>query len=206
VKRFRVWIALAALPLLLGVVFFTFAAFLGNTLQPLAAVPGSIGFTAGFLLTRHLASKDGLSLGDLGWRRPTGPDLAVGLGAAALFWAINAFALHPLLQSAQPSFDPTLGSLSLPAATGLLLTAVVAEDTLYRGYALHVLKGRHGTVAALAITTACYALLAPGPGFALRLWSIYFGAVLGALRLWRRNLWPVAITHGLVALGPRLLA
>lgn len=215
--RARVWLALLAMPLLLGLAFAPFAAWLMQTrglegqalaeaMQPIAVFPATLGFGAAFLLTRALAKKDGLSLGTLGWARPSLADVAIGVGAAAVLGALNAWVLYPLVQAAQPSFDPTLPKVSLGAAAVTLLVAAVAEDTLYRGYALSVLRERHGAVAAVAVTSIFYALVTPAQGLALVLWAYYFGVVLCGLRLWRKNLWPVTIAHGLVALGPKLFA
>jgi len=130
----------------------------------------------------------------------------VGLGAAAVLWAVNSWVLYPLLQAAQPSFDPTLAKVSLPGAVVMFAIAVAAEETLYRGYAFTALQARHGTLVAMGVSTAAYALLTPGPELPLKLWALYFGAVLCALRWWRDNLWPVAIAHAWVSLGPKLLA
>ncbi len=170
------------------------------------AVPVSVGFGMTALFTWMMARKDGLSLASLGWQRPTLGDVAVGVGAAAVLMAINAALLYPLVQRAQPSFDPTLGSLSLPAALWMMTIAAASEDTLFRGYAFTTLQARRGTVAATLITTMFYAPLGGGQGWALVLWAVYFGVVLCALRVWRRSLWTVSITHVLVALGPKVLS
>lgn len=56
------------------------------------------------------------------------------------------------------------------------------------------------------MTSTFYALVTPARGLPLVLWAAYFGVVLCVLRAWRKNLWPVTITHCAVALGPKLLA
>jgi membrane protease YdiL (CAAX protease family) len=216
-SKARVWIALVAPPIALLAAFIPFAAYLAGVrgvpteelpkaMERIAAVPATLGFAAAFFAARALARRDGLTLGDLGWTRPTAVDLLVAIAAAALLAALNAFALYPRVQAAQPEFDPTLPGVSLPAAALTLVVAVVAEDTVFRGYGLRVLRERHGVVVAVAVTTVFYSLVTPGPGYALRLWTLYFGLVLCALRLWRQNLWPVAIAHALVSLTPKLLA
>ena len=215
-KRWRVWLALGAAPLVLALAFLPVAAWLAEgrglrgealtrALQSLAVFPATAGFTAAFLLTRWLARRDGLLLTDLGWRRPTLADLAVGAVGGAALGVANARWLYPVVQRLQPDFDPTLGGVSLPAVVLTLAVACVAEDSLYRGYALEALKRRHGPVVATALTSACYALLTPS-GPPLMLWAALFGLVLSGVRLWRGTLWPVALIHCAVGLTPRLLA
>ena len=86
----------------------------------------------------------------------------------------------------------------------LLSVAVVAEDTLYRGYAFVALRARHGPVLAVVVTSVFYALLAPGPDLALKAWALLFGLLLAGLRLWRGNLWPVVLAHAVVSLAPKV--
>lgn len=216
-KGFRVWLALLGSPVVLACAFLPLAAYLSaarglrgdelaKAIEPLAVFPASVGFTAAFLLTRLLAKSDGLALKTLGWSRPTPVDVVIGLCTGGLLAAVNTWLLYPLVQASQPSFDPTLAAVSLPAVLLTMVIAAVAEDTLYRGYALVVLKDRHGAVVAIAVTTTFYALLTPAQGLPLVLWAGSFGVVLTGLRLWRRNLWPVTLTHCIVALSPKLLA
>jgi membrane protease YdiL (CAAX protease family) len=212
-----VWLALFGLPLIVAVPFIGFGAYfagvrgltgaeLDATMQRVAPFPTSIGFAVGFFVIRMLAKKDGLTLADLGWRKPGGLDLAIAFGAAAVLSAVNAFVLYPLLATAQPSFDPKLTILSLPGAALMLLVAIPVEDTLYRGYAFKVLQLRHGAIAATLITTLFYAGFAGAQGLPVVAWAVYFGLVLSGLRLWRKNLWVVAIVHCVVSLGPKVLA
>lgn len=179
---------------------------LAKAIEPVAVFPACLGFGAIFLLTRWLARRDGLSLAALGWTRPALVDCAIGVGAAAVIGALNRLWLYPLVQRWQPTFDPTVPNVPLPAVVATLAVAVVAEDTLYRGYGLELLRGRHGTAVAVLVTSAFYALVAPGGGLPLIVWAFGFGIALGSLRVWRRNLWPVCIAHVLVSVGPRLLA
>lgn len=211
------WLALLVLPVALAGAFSPFIGYLAfadglrgdalvTALEAVAPIPATAAFAIGFWVIRSLARKDGLALAALGWIRPSAADLGIGLTAALGLSVLNARVLYPLVEAAQPSFDPTLAAVSLPVGVVMLSVAAVAEDTLYRGYALRVLRERHGTIVAVLVTTLAYALLAPGSELPLKLWAAYFGAVLCLLRLWRRNLWPVVITHVLVALSPKLLA
>lgn len=154
-KTYRVWLALFGMPFVLALAFLPVGAYfagarglraeeLAKAIEPVAVFPASVGFGACFFLTRWLARKDGLSLAELGWTRPKLLDVGVGLGAAVVLGALNAWVLYPWVQAGQPSFDPTLATVSTPAAVVMLLVAATAEDTLYRGYAFKVLADRHG--------------------------------------------------------------
>ncbi|MEW5852403.1 MAG: type II CAAX endopeptidase family protein [Myxococcota bacterium] len=211
----RVWLALFMLPLVLAVVFSTFGAYftavaglqgddVARAMDRVIAFPVSLGFSLAFLVTRAFARKDGLTLRDLGWARPSALDVVTGLGAGAVLWALNVYVLYPLVQRAQPAFDPTLANLSLPAAVVMMGISAASEDTLYRGYAFKLLRERQGTLLTLLVTSVFYAPLAGAQGWPLVTWAVYFGLVLGVLRIWRGNLWAVWLTHVVVALGPKV--
>lgn len=115
VQRWRVWLALLAVPVILAGVFAPFAIYfalarglrgqdIAKAIEPISFLPVSIGFAASLLLTQRLAKSDGLTLRDLGWARPAPADVAAGLGAGAILWALNARLLYPLVQRAQPAF------------------------------------------------------------------------------------------------------
>lgn len=215
--RARVWLALLAMPLGLAAAFAALVAVLvgvrgvpADTLEqvvpshaPWAVVPA---MALSFAVTRALARRDGLDLHALGWRQPSLADAGIGLGAVAVLLPLHQLVFAPMLVRAQPGFDPALRTLALLPAAVMLLASVVAEDTLYRGYALEVLRARWGSLAAIAVTSFAYALLAPGFEFPLKLWALGLGVVLGLLRLAWPSLWPVAVVHAALALGPKLLA
>lgn len=216
-KPWRVWVALLAAPLCLAVAFLPVVAYLlavrgvatdalQAAIEPLAPWPASVGFAASFVVTRGLARRDGVSLEALGWARPGRADVVVGLAAAAALWAVHQLVLAPAVHRAQPSFDPALARVAFAPALLMMSAGVVAEDTLYRGYALDTLRAKWGPVPALAVTSFAYALLAPGAELPLKAWAFGFGLVLGGLKLWRGSLWPVALVHLAVVLGPKLLA
>lgn len=211
----RMWVALLAAPLVLFAAFAPVVAWLSSqgrlgddpvkAMEPIAAGPSVVGFGALFLLVRTLARRDGLSLRDLGWTRPSALDVGVGLGVGLGFFALEHLALHPWLIGLRPSFDPTLASTPLPLVLLMLPVAMVAEDTLYRGYAFVRLRERHGVVVAGAVTTVGYALLAPGQGWPLTVFTLGLGVVLFAVRLWRGGLVPVLLVHLVAGVGPVLL-
>ncbi len=212
-----VWATLVAAPLALALPFCPVVAFLairqgleGEALiaavQRVAVVPATAGFCLIALMTWLMARRDGLSLRTLGWFRPGLAQLAIGVSVGALVAAINHVWLYPLIQRFQPTFDPSMAEIPLGGAVLMFTVAVAAEESLYRGYALVRLRGRYGSAAAVAATSLFYALLAPGPDAALKVWALGFGAVLAIFRLFTGCLWPVAAAHLMVSLGPKLLA
>jgi membrane protease YdiL (CAAX protease family) len=214
VERYRVWFALVVPPLALAAAFGVAAAVLAvsgaadvaASLQRWAFLPASVGFAGAFVVLRSLAASDSLTLAALGWTKPSWDDVVIGTVAGAALYGIDAYVLYPLLARVQPSFDPTLAELGLPAACVMMTLGVAAEETVYRGYALLRLRERYGVATAVAITTVFYVLLTPGSELPLKGFALYLGLVLCGLRLWRKNLWPVAIAHLLVSLGPKLAA
>jgi membrane protease YdiL (CAAX protease family) len=208
-KKRRVWAALIGAPFVLGLTFFPVVGYVASTqklegdalmqaIEPIGVYPASVGFALVLALTRWLAARDGVALG---WSRPSPADLAIGLGLGATLATLDAKWLFPAI-----GFDATLPGVPLAAAVGGLAIASAAEDTLYRGYALTVLKARHGLPVAIAVTTLFYVFIAPPRSVALLAWAVGFGVMLCGVRLWRGNLWPVVLTHALVATGPKLWA
>ena len=209
-----VWATLVAAPMILGLAFLPVIAWMAGlrglrgpdllrAVEQVAAVPATVGFGLILLLTWRMARRDQLSHRTLGWRRPLWTAVLVGIGCGLLIATLNQAWLYPLIQRFQPGFDPSLGDVPLIMAALMMGVAIVAEDTLYRGYALVQLQARHGVGAAVGICSLFYALLTPGPELALKVWALGFGLVLSALRLWTGSLWPVVLAHLIVSLGPR---
>jgi membrane protease YdiL (CAAX protease family) len=212
----RTWTALVLPPGVMIVVFGAWGSYyaardglrgeqIGEAMKDVSFYAAAIVFALVFVLTTRLARKDGLSLRELGWRTPSLADVGVGLGLAAVMVALNHFLFHPALRAATPSFDPTLGILGVGQALFLQVLGVAAEDTVYRGYALTRLESRLPRLAALCVASLFYAVLSFGQGLAVVGWTFLLGLGFGGVFLWRRNLWPVAVAHYLVALTPRLL-
>lgn len=215
-KTARVWIALFVAPVVLALAFLPFVATLASrglegdallaAMESIAVYPSLLGFPSVFVLAWRGARADGESLASLGWTVPRPASLALALALGVVVATLNHLLLHPFIQQHQPMFDPTLPSVPLWAIVATLIVATVAEDTLYRGYALQVLGQRHGAKLAVLLTSTFYASMTPGAGWPLMLWAFGFGLLLAGLKLQTRSLPAVVLTHLLVGLAPRLLA
>jgi membrane protease YdiL (CAAX protease family) len=204
-------------PLLLAACVAPLAAFVASTkslegddlmraIEPMTPVPIAIGFALMFLLTARLARGDGLDLAAIGWKRPSPKDLLIG-GAATPIVVLTATLLaYPAIQRVRPMFDPAVPQIAFAPAALMLIAAVVAEDTLYRGYALRQLSSRIGRPGAVVLTSVAYALLAPGQGWPLVLFAFILGIGLCAIRLATVSIVPVMFVHAATALAPKVEA
>lgn len=213
----RVVLALLSPLAILAVLFAATAAFITQArgvpadalravIEPVAWMPTLAGFVLVFLFTRWCAHRDGLSWSSVGWRAPRAPHLLAGAALGGCVAVLDAYWLHPWVRFFLPAFDPALAAQPLPTMLAVLLVSIVAEDTLFRGYAFERLRTRFGTAMAVLASTLAYAPLAGIQGLALVVWAFGFGAVLCFLRAWTGTLWPVVLAHGIVALAPRALA
>ena len=173
--------------------------------EPLAGLPTSLGFILIVVLTWRLSARAGLSLADIGWVKPSAPDLAIGLLLGVGFAAVNTAWIFPALQASLPAFDPTLSSVPVFVVILTLCVSIVGEESVYRGFAFVVLERRFGLAVAVGVTTAFYALLAPGQGWLLNVWALGFGVVLCGVRHLRGSLVPCVLVHVFVSLAPRVL-
>jgi membrane protease YdiL (CAAX protease family) len=179
---------------------------LGATLQGAPTIPVVVGFGLALVVIRKFARQDGFSLATLGWAMPKRADLGVAALVGVPFVALNSWYLFPRLAELDPSFDPQLSAISLPAAIVTFAVSVIAEETIYRGYALEVFRTRRSVPVVIAVTSVGYAVLAPGTNLAPKAWALLFGVLLAALRLWRGSLWPGALIHLAASLTPKLLS
>lgn len=216
VRWWRAWVALLVPPAALALAFGAVAALAHLTMgldgdalvahvTAVAPVPTTFGFLAVLAVTWRLAKADGRSFAALGWTAPPGRDVALGVVVAAALGGLHVGWVYPVLVKLAPTFDPAVRAQALGPLLVMLGVAVVAEDTLYRGYALEALSARHGRVLAAVLTSAAYALLLPQPGWVLKAWALGLGVALAALRLASKTLWPVVVAHAAVALGPRVV-
>lgn len=216
IARARPYLALLVCPLGLGVAFLLSGAVLlssgtslsmvERTLMRAPTVPLILGFGSAFVVVRWMAGLDGRSLAQLGWSRPSPLDASIAVAGIAVLVPLHLVAIFPALAELDPSFDPQLEGLSLPAALAGFLVSVVVEETVYRGYALDLLHARLGRFFAVLLTSFGYALLVPGTGLALKAWAVAFGLLLAALKSWRGSLWPGALIHLALSLGPKIVA
>lgn len=215
--RGRAWVALLAPPLVLGICFAPVVAYfaksrglvglqLQRAVEGAAVLPACLAFLLVFAATRRFANLDGYSLAAIGWRRPSLADVCIGFTLSLLASSLQLNVFIPWLARVQPSFDPGVLSMGMAAVVMTLGTSIIAEETLYRGYAWEVLRMRHGAVAAVCATSGGYVLLAPGTEWPLKAWSLGFGIVLAALRAWRGTIWPGLFMHVSVSLVPVLVA
>lgn len=112
--------------------------------------------------------------------------------------------MPPGVNGVRPNFDPTVPAVALASAALMLIAAVLAEDTLYRGYAFHQLSARIGRPAAIALTSLAHALTAPGQGWPLVVFAFLLGITLAAIRLSTGSLGPVMSVHAAAALAPKM--
>ncbi|OYO04110.1 CPBP family intramembrane glutamic endopeptidase [Enemella evansiae] len=107
--------------------------------------------------------------------------------------------------------------LGIWAITIMPITIALAEQLLYRGFALDTLAGRLGAVGSLLVVSFFFALqhaaLTPLDGraqLARFITTFVAGIAMGLLYRWRKRLWPVVVAHwflDVVGLGlPLLLA
>lgn len=215
-RRARPYLALLICPVVLACSFVLAALVLIGSGTSLASVehrlvraptvPVLLGFSAAFLVGRWFAALDGRTLSALGWKRPTWSDALLASALIGLLVPLHLWLVFPALAGLDRSFEPNLPSVGLLSAAASFVVAVAAEETIYRGYALTLLRERLSTGAAIVLSAVGYALLAPGSGLALKAWALSLGLLLGATRLLRGTLWPGALLHLSLSLAPKLLS
>jgi membrane protease YdiL (CAAX protease family) len=213
----RTVIALVCAPLLLAICVAPLALYVSSTrhvegdalmraIEPMTPGPITIGFVLLLLLTTRFAHRDGFTLATLGWTRPSAKDLLIAIAATPVVVLAATKIGYPAIQTVRPSFDPAVPAIAFAPAVVMLVAAVIAEDTLYRGYALQKLCDRLGRPAAIALTSLAYALLAPGQGLALVVFAFVLGVTLCAIRLAAKSIGPVMFVHVATALAPKIEA
>ena len=133
-------------------------------------------------------------------------DLIVALAALPIVVLAATRVGYPAIQSVRPTFDPAMPTMAFAPAALMLVFAVLAEDTLYRGYAFHQLSRRLGRPLAVALTSLAYALIAPGQGWPLVIFAFLLGITLCLVRLLTGSLAPVVLVHAATALTPKGMA
>lgn len=144
------------------------------------------------------------ALSSIGFHRPRALDLVLAAGAGVLlvagFIPIYGF-LFPLLHlKINMHVLDTIKHAPFAYRVCLVARAAVAEESLFRGYAIERLKEWSGSrLLAGAVTWAAFTYAHLGSWGAPQLIVAgYGGLVLTVLYLWRRNLWANMIAHWIV--------
>ncbi|OYO24732.1 CPBP family intramembrane metalloprotease [Enemella dayhoffiae] len=139
---------------------------------------------------------------DTGWALLCFVILAVAFFAATFLGNLIAYQGAPPAPAG--SGHPPLW-LGIWAISIMPVTIALAEELVYRGYAMDSLQGRFGAAGALLISAAFFglqhsALTAWDPRAQLARFVATFlgGVVLGLLFRWRKRLWPVVVAHWLL--------
>jgi membrane protease YdiL (CAAX protease family) len=162
----------------------------------------AINYTAVFLSVVRGLAAEGLSLVDIGWRRRARTfDLArevfLGFAAACLILAVNHFVIGPLVGfSAIVRSTPHLPS-SLTGWAWLLTATLLPfiEESVYRGYAIHRLRPRLGTIPAVLASSVLFGLLHWSRGLPGIVHGSLLGVLFALLFLARRDLLAASVAH-----------
>lgn len=143
------------------------------------------------------------SLGSIGLRRPSLSDLGIafGLGVLALVAGILATgAAVALFNLSEPEMISTIGTISIVQRIMVILTAVITEEILWRGYPIERIATRTGSIALAAILTGAIfvAVHYPSWGIVGAIPQVVFTIALVGLYVWRRNLIACMVTHGVI--------
>lgn len=174
------------------------------------------------LVVRGLLHRQGRTIrGVLGARfRDTGWAALCTLILMVIFF-LGSFAANLIAYQGPPPVASGGGQpplwLGIWAITIMPVTIALAEELLYRGFAMHALTGRLGRFGSLLVVSAFFALqhsaltdLDPRAQLARFITTFVGGMALGMLYRWRQRLWPVVVAHwvlDVLGLGlPLLLA
>lgn len=164
-----------------------------------------------FLALWAILRREGWTLPDIGWRSRGRHHLAVqlvlGLVAGAALYALDRFAIEPLSEricrALHWSFSGIPRARLRPSRMRFLALVIastlftgVVEESVYRGYAIGILRQRLGAPAALIVTSLFFAVMHLGffgaPGMIA---NGFDGLLLGGLFLWSGGILPPAIAH-----------
>ncbi len=209
----RVWLTLAAPPLLFLVVIIAVSVYFGVITQGDAqAIAENVPHAAPYivlivqlllipLLLRTLRA-DGLTLRDIGWQLPAGQkwwrESLIGILVGAPLGLIYIFGLSPLLATVQRvvgDYVPPdqilagLGSAMVPFFIANVVLAPFMEENIYRGYAITRLRQRFGVFSTFVLSCLFFGLLHWTGGFwYIVLTGVVAGGIFAALFFWRRNI------------------
>ena len=142
-------------------------------------------------------------LDSIGLRTPTCREAAVGLGAGVLGVVLGLLATGVAivtLQLEQPETLSALSQLSLPVQLVVVVTAVVTEEILWRGYPIERLTEVTGNawVGAAVSGIVFLAVHFPAWGLVGAVPQAVFTLVIVGVYVWSRNVVACMVTHGVI--------
>ena len=142
-------------------------------------------------------------LTSIGLRAPTRRETAVGLGAGLLGVVLGLLSTGiavVALQLEQPETLSALSRLSLPVQLVIVVTAVVTEEILWRGYPIERLAEVTGSVWIGASVSGVVFLAVHFPAWGLvgAIPQAVFTVVIVGSYVWSRNVVACMLTHGVI--------
>ncbi|NLV06213.1 CPBP family intramembrane metalloprotease [Haloarcula rubripromontorii] len=142
-------------------------------------------------------------LTSIGLRAPTRRETAVGLGAGLLGVVLGLLSTGiavVALQLQQPETLSALSRLSLPVQLVIVVTAVVTEEILWRGYPIERLAEVTGSVWVGAGVSGVVFLAVHFPAWGLvgAIPQAVFTLVIVGVYVWSRNVVACMLTHGVI--------
>ncbi len=158
------------------------------------------------LVLLYVLLVEGRPLKSIGMRAPRVRDILLGIAAGVVIvagLALIYYVLFPLLHVSESQENQQMNQLITTPLWWRFISVVraaVAEEVLFRGYAIERLQELTGSVKiAATVSCAIFALEHVGQyGWTHLLIAGFAGAILTALYLWRRNLSGPMIAHFLV--------
>jgi membrane protease YdiL (CAAX protease family) len=146
---------------------------------------------------------EGRRLDSIGLRAPTRRQTAVGLGAGVLGVVLGLLATGiavVALQLEQPETLSALSRLSLPVQLIIVVTAVITEEILWRGYPIERLTEVTGNVWIGAAVSGIVFLAVHFPAWGLvgAIPQAVFTLVIVGVYVWSRNVVACMLTHGVI--------
>jgi CAAX protease family protein len=165
-----------------------------------------------FILMWMILRRSGWRLSDIGWRVSRSwsgllLQILIGVGAGALLYSLDRFAIAPLsericnaLQWTYTGIPRVRPNPSLVLYIGVIvastLFAGIVEESVYRGYAITVLRQKLGVAFAVIVTSLFFGVLHLGFFGAPSMVANFFdGLLLAVLYVWRESLLPPVVAH-----------
>ncbi|MFC7028908.1 CPBP family intramembrane glutamic endopeptidase [Halomicroarcula sp. GCM10025710] len=142
-------------------------------------------------------------LTSFGLRIPSRREATVGVGAGLVAVVLGVVAIGVAVatfQLEQPETLSALGRLSVPVQFGIVVTAVVTEEILWRGYPIERLTELTGSVWVGAGVSGVVFLAVHFPAWGIvgAVPQAVFTLVLVGVYVWSRNVVACMISHGVI--------